>query len=151
MNDSISRREPTLPEGGVRPSDLSRHSTSTPSGFRNLRVLVPENLHWHLRELANQSRMTFQHFIVSWLATAGPLGGDSMSPEPPHNDRPAPRPEPRESCPEGPSPGNRPSEAQTQVARLGSCPDHSGNPARVGPIFGGPTDSSRNEPDLNQT
>ena len=53
--------------------ERSNRSASTPAGFRNLRVLIPEELHWRLRDLAIQSRMTFQRYIVSWLGEAFPL------------------------------------------------------------------------------
>ena len=55
---------------------MSRAS-STPAGFRNLRVLIPEDLHWRLRDLAHQSRMSFHKYILAWLSEAIPLNEDA--------------------------------------------------------------------------
>jgi hypothetical protein len=61
----------TVSGGGMASGPPPR--TSTPEGFRNLRVLIPEDLHWRLRNLAHQSRMSFHRFIVAWLTEAFPL------------------------------------------------------------------------------
>lgn len=58
-----------------------KQNSSTPEGFRNLRVLLPEDLHWRLRELAHQSRMTFHKYILAWLSEAVPLSEDAGPPE----------------------------------------------------------------------
>jgi hypothetical protein len=74
-------QDPNIDDGGGRSSNGPHRPTSTPPGFRNLRVLIPEELHWKLRNLALESRMTFQRYIVSWLGEAFPLNGNSQSPE----------------------------------------------------------------------
>lgn len=53
-----------------------KQNSSTPEGFRNLRVLIPEDLHWRLRDLAHQSRMPFHQYILTRLSEA-------TSPSPP--------------------------------------------------------------------
>jgi len=81
---------------------MSRAS-STPAGFRNLRVLIPEDLHWRLRDLAHQSRMSFHKYILARLSEAIPLNEDAG----PSDRRPLPNPSP---CNEnGPGPLRGPS------------------------------------------
>lgn len=65
------------------PSGREAHRYKTPKGFRNLRVLVPESLHWRLRRLATESQMNFQQFIVAWLSEAFPLNPPPSPPAPP--------------------------------------------------------------------
>jgi hypothetical protein len=48
-------------------------SAGTPHGFRNVRVLVPTDLHWKLRQMAAENRKNFQDFLASVLAEAIPL------------------------------------------------------------------------------
>ena len=72
-NLSIQSSEETRNPPGNGAAEQTSRSASTPAGFRNLRVLIPEELHWKLRDLAIQSRMTFQRYIVSWLGEAFPL------------------------------------------------------------------------------
>lgn len=66
---------------GVESTSGPQPTTCTPSGFKNLRVLIPEDLHWRLRNLANQSRMSFHRFIVAWLSEAFPLNPAPGTPD----------------------------------------------------------------------
>jgi hypothetical protein len=76
-----NEKDPPNELGTVVPyqGSLTRGS-STPPGYRNLRVLVPSDLHGRLRNLANQSAMTFHQYILAWLAEAIPLNHPSVSP-----------------------------------------------------------------------
>lgn len=66
----------------------------TPSGYRNVRVLVPRDLHFRLSSYASQSHLSMPAFVVAWLNLATPL-----APSPIPQDHPTP---------EGQSPGRRP-------------------------------------------
>lgn len=66
-------------------SQLPSRSQGTPIGFRNVRVIVPQALHWRLLTYASQSQMSLPQFVVSWLEKATSLGlkeGPQGPPEP---------------------------------------------------------------------
>lgn len=45
----------------------------TPSGYKNVRVFVPQSLHYRLVSASAASEMSLQNFVVSWLERATPL------------------------------------------------------------------------------
>ena len=59
------------------PKGLSRatppRSNLTPSGFKNVRVFVPQSLHFQLVSHSAASEMSLQDFVVAWLERATPL------------------------------------------------------------------------------
>ena len=134
MTNNPSEPQSPIPKARDRPQDVSGRPSSTPLGFRNLRVLLPEELHWRLREMANQSRMTFQLFIVSWLAEAFPLNRPPELPVEKECQGAAlacSSPVPSRS---GPSSAPGQGAAQSQEALASSDPDRSADPAKVGQI-----------------
>ncbi len=67
----------TIGEG----SNLSPPRTKgTPSGFRNVRVLVTQDLHFRLLSYASQSHLSMPAFVVAWLNRATPLEPTSTVP-----------------------------------------------------------------------
>jgi hypothetical protein len=63
----------------LNPGFPSRRS-GTPPGFRNVRVLVPLDLHWRLSAFASQSRMNIPKFVLATLHNATPLNTPSGCP-----------------------------------------------------------------------
>lgn len=67
----------------------------TPSGFKNVRVLVPQDLHFRLQAYASQSHLSLPAFVVAWLNLATPLEpptnrtGQQKAMEPAPGHRPA--------------------------------------------------------------
>lgn len=66
----------------------------TPSGYRNVRVLVPRDLHFRLSSYASQSHLSMPAFVVAWLNLATPLA-------------PSPSPQGQQTAEES-APGHRP-------------------------------------------
>jgi len=66
-----------MPDKGTSPKGLSRatppRSNLTPSGFKNVRVFVPQSLHFQLVSYSAASEMSLQDFVVAWLERATPL------------------------------------------------------------------------------
>jgi len=48
-------------------------SNLTPAGFKNVRVFVPQSLHFQLISHSAASEMSLQDFVVAWLERATPL------------------------------------------------------------------------------
>lgn len=63
--------KPVSDNGSLSPP--SRRS-GTPPGYRNIRVLVPSDLHWRLASYASQSQLTMPAFVLATLQRATPLG-----------------------------------------------------------------------------
>jgi hypothetical protein len=58
-------------QGQARATPSRSHST--PAGYRNVRVIVPQDLHWKLMGFASESHMTLPEFVISWLERVTPL------------------------------------------------------------------------------
>lgn len=59
---------------GSEECDFSPPRThGTPSGYRNIRVLVTRDLHFRLLSHASQSHLSLPAFVVAWLNLATPL------------------------------------------------------------------------------
>jgi hypothetical protein len=56
-----------------RPAGLPSRRSITPVGFRNIRVLVPVDLHWRLSSYASQSKLTLPAFVLAILDHATPI------------------------------------------------------------------------------
>lgn len=52
---------------------LPSRRSGTPPGYRNVRVLVPLDLHWRLASYATQSKMTMPMFVLATLQNATPI------------------------------------------------------------------------------
>src|SRR5262245_58527018 len=77
----------TKTEGASRGRARATPSRShgTPPGYRNVRVIVPQDLHWKLMGYASQSHMTLPEFVVSWLERVTPLTSPAGPPGQPTN------------------------------------------------------------------
>ena len=66
-----------MQDKGTSPKGLSRatppRSNLTPSGFKNVRVFVPQSLHFQLVSHSAASELSLQDFVVAWLERATPL------------------------------------------------------------------------------
>lgn len=96
-----------MPTGEM--SQLSPPRTKgTPSGYRNVRVLVPRDLHFRLLAYASQSHLSMPAFVAAWLDMATPL-------EPPANPS---------GCPQvnKPAPGHRPARGKQNEPGLAGGP-----------------------------
>lgn len=62
----------------------------TPSGYRNIRVLVTRDLHFRLLSYSSQSHLSLPAFVVAWLNRATPLEASSNPPSGSTVDEPAP-------------------------------------------------------------
>jgi hypothetical protein len=66
-----------MSDNGTSPKGLSRatppRSNLTPPGFKNVRVFVPQSLHFQLVSHSAASEMSLQDFVVAWLERATPL------------------------------------------------------------------------------
>jgi hypothetical protein len=69
-------------------------TNGTPSGYRNIRVLVHRDLHYRLLAYASQSHLSLAEFVVDCLNRAGPLEPPSYPPGDQEVDGPAPTPPP---------------------------------------------------------
>lgn len=109
-----------LPGTASHAESPSRRS-ATPPGYRNVRVLVPVDMHWRLSSFASQSQMSLPAFVLATLRNAIPLEfpievprslpgmGDNSTPplrQPPET---AEGQVPSRSTPDGDYPGVRPS------------------------------------------
>src|SRR3954452_19391625 len=105
-------------------SNLSPPRThGTPSGYRNVRVLVTQDLHFRLLSYSSQSHLSLPAFVVAWLHRATPLEPPSNQPGHQKANEPAPGHRPANDLqrahslarghvaaqePQEPSPGHRP-------------------------------------------
>lgn len=115
------------PNEGTYPSPPRTHGT--PSGFRNVRVLVPQDLHFRLQAYASQSHLSLPAFVVAWLNLAAPL-------EPLTNSRGQQRAK-------EPAPGHRPANDHQQAPGLAGGPVSAHSPQEPAPGQGpasGPLD-----------
>jgi len=85
----------------------------TPSGYVNIRVLVPRELHFRLLSYSSQSHLSLPAYVVAWLHRATPL-------EP----LPSPQCQPmaKELAP-GPRPGHDHQEAHSLAVGPGAAPE----------------------------
>ena len=79
-----------MPDKGARPKGItpapSPRGNVTPPGHKNVRVFVPQSLHFQLVSYSAASQMSLHDFVVAWLERAtplkpesSPLGGTSAS------------------------------------------------------------------------
>jgi len=85
----------------------------TPSGYVNIRVLVPRELHFRLLSYASQSHLSLPAFVIAWLHRATPLEPPSPTGRQPSKE-PAPGPRPCRDLPEAHSLAVGPGAAQEQ-------------------------------------
>lgn len=79
--------------GPSNPDSRSRspsRRTGTPAGYRNVRVLVPTDLHYRLISYSGISHMTVPEFALAWLARTTPLDPLTGQPLPVSNFAGAP-------------------------------------------------------------
>ena len=148
------------PEG--RPTRPPPRTHGTPSGYRNIRVLVPTSLHFRLAGYAALSHASIPESVSRWLTLVTPLDPITGQPLPANNvagarghgqgsdadASPGPRPGPGASpmgkgaapgpatATPGPSVGpqvaHRPGAAHSQGASASSTPNHRPDPSPIG-------------------
>ena len=88
-------------------------TNGTPSGYRNVRVLVHQDLHFQLSAFASQSHLSLPAFVIAWLHRATPLEPPCPTGQPLAKE-PAPGPRPCRDLPEAHSLALGPGAAQEQ-------------------------------------
>jgi hypothetical protein len=79
----------------------------TPSGYRNVRVLVNQDLHYRLAAFSGLSHMSIQEFVIAWLTLSTPIDPATGQPLPADSIEGAPgrRQGPDALASPGPGPG----------------------------------------------
>ncbi len=123
------------PEG--RPTRSPPRTHGTPSGYRNIRVLVPICLHYRMAGYAALSHASIPEFISRWLTLVTPLDPLTGRPVAADHLAVAPALDPGQIAQARPSPGSRPSAtniSQGATPRPEATPGPSGGPpAAQGP------------------
>jgi hypothetical protein len=107
----------------------------TPSGYRNVRVLVTQDLHFQLLSYSSQSHLSLPALVVAWLSLATPLTPPSSGPQgQPRPDEPTPghrlSPTPEGDSSEAVRPGEAPLPKSLAVTR----PDQTTDPSLSGSL-----------------
>ena len=143
-----------------RPAGPPPRTNGTPSGYKNVRVLTPDPLHFRLVAYAGLSMLSLNEFVLKWLNLATPIDPATGTPSPlgtapgqppaldliegpgsahgPGAARSRGEPAPRQSPAHGPLdvPGEavRPGAALSPKAPARSRPDHPATPSFPGSL-----------------
>lgn len=69
-----------VPNRQSQPTKSPPRTHGTPSGYRNIRVLVTTSLHYRLAGYAGMSHTSLPEFVVRWLTLATPLDPETGVP-----------------------------------------------------------------------
>ena len=105
------------------PAGPPPRTNGTPSGFKNVRVLTPDPLHFRLVAYAGLSMLSLNEFVLKWLNLATPIDPATGMPAPAGSPQTAPGP------PQAPiSPGGRCAPAGQGAAQAAKGPSPGPSP-----------------------